>query len=383
MSYRPVVRACAAAAFTVLIGVAAAAPASAEESAVASAEVLSAMQRDFGLTAAQAEQQLLVEAAAAQQQEQLTAQLGDRITGSWLDGSGRLVVRTADADAAAAVTAAGAVAAQGQDPDTVMNRLNSAAAADPAGRSGTASVPASVTSWYVDEAAGQVVVEGTVPAEAQAFATAAAGDQAGLVRVQKVTQKPRLFANIVGGSAIYSASGGRCSVGFSARSGSTTFVITAGHCTELGGSWQGSNRTALGSVSGTSFPGNDYGTIRVTNTAGWTGSSQVAGTQSVLGATVAAVGASTCRSGSTTGYRCGTIQSRNQTVNYGGGDIVSGLTRTSACAEPGDSGGSFVAGRQAQGMTSGGSGNCRTGGTTFYQPVQEALSAYGLTLVTG
>ncbi|HEY8544187.1 MAG TPA: trypsin-like serine protease, partial [Acidimicrobiales bacterium] len=62
---------------------------------------------------------------------------------------------------------------------------------------------------------------------------------------------------------------------------------------------------------------------------------------------------------------------------------VYGLTRTSACAEGGDSGGSFISGNQAQGMTSGGSGNCTFGGTTFFQPVNEVLSRYGLTLVTG
>ena len=76
-------------------------------------------------------------------------------------------------------------------------------------------------------------------------------------------------------------------------------------------------------------------------------------------------------------------------MNYGGRDIVRGLTRTNVCAEPGDSGGSFVSNPgsgtrvTARGMTSGGSGNCRTGGTTFFQPVGEALSAYGLTLYTG
>ena len=38
---------------------------------------------------------------------------------------------------------------------------------------------------------------------------------------------------------------------------------------------------------------------------------------------------------------------------------------------------------QAQGVTSGGSGNCTVGGTTYFQPVNEILSAYGLSLVTG
>jgi streptogrisin C len=52
------------------------------------------------------------------------------------------------------------------------------------------------------------------------------------------------------------------------------------------------------------------------------------------------------------------------------------------CAEPGDPGGSFVSGDQAQGVTSGGSGDCSSGGTTFFQPVNEILSALRLTLVT-
>ena len=62
---------------------------------------------------------------------------------------------------------------------------------------------------------------------------------------------------------------------------------------------------------------------------------------------------------------------------------VTGLTRTNVCAEPGDSGGSFISGNQAQGMTSGGSGNCTFGGTTYFQPVNEVLSAYNLRLITG
>jgi hypothetical protein len=36
---------------------------------------------------------------------------------------------------------------------------------------------------------------------------------------------------------------------------------------------------------------------------------------------------------------------------------------------------------RALGLTSGGSGNCSSGGTTYYQPITEPLSVYGLTLV--
>lgn len=86
------------------------------------------------------------------------------------------------------------------------------------------------------------------------------------------------------------------------------------------------------------------------------------------------------RSGSTTGVHSGTVTGLNATVNYGGGDVVSGLIQTNVCAEPGDSGGSLFAGTKALGLTSGGSGNCSSGGTTFFQPVTEALSAYGVSV---
>jgi streptogrisin C len=108
----------------------------------------------------------------------------------------------------------------------------------------------------------------------------------------------------------------------------------------------------------------------------------------VSGSSGGSVGAAVCRSGSTTGWHCGTIQQLNATVTYSQGSVFQTI-RTNVCAEPGDSGGSLVTSPgsgtrvTALGLTSGGSGNCTSGGTTFFQPVNEALSAYGLTLFTG
>ena len=99
------------------------------------------------------------------------------------------------------------------------------------------------------------------------------------------------------------------------------------------------------------------------------------------GSTQSPVGGSICRSGSTTGWHCGTISQHNTSVTYPEGTI-SGVTRTTVCAEPGDSGGSYISGSQAQGVTSGGSGNCRSGGTTFHQPINPLLQQYQLTLKT-
>ncbi|MFT7838482.1 ricin-type beta-trefoil lectin domain protein [Saccharothrix sp. BKS2] len=171
-----------------------------------------------------------------------------------------------------------------------------------------------------------------------------------------------------------------CSVGFSVNNGG---FVTAGHCGGTGSPTLGHNNVAQGTFAGSSFPENDYAWVR-TN-ANWTPTPYVnnhsGGSVAVAGSQEAGVGASVCRSGRTTGRRCGTVQAKNVTVNYSG-RLVHGLTSTTACAEGGDSGGAWPAGNQAQGVTSGGSGNCSSGGTTLFQPLNEILGVYGLQLTT-
>lgn len=317
--------------------------------------------------------------------ELLQQRLGAHFAGYWLDdATGHLTVGVTDIRQAALARALGAnarvVSRNSAALDGAMARLEARAA----------NVPASVTGWYVDVTTNSVVVSalGSDPAAA-AFA-AAGGDG---VRIEQVAEAPVLYWSIIGGQAI-TVSGARCSAGFNVRSpAGVRYVITAGHCTNLGTNWNGTGGV-IGTRSGTSFPGNDYGIIRVTSSAALSTALVdrygILSDVTVAGSTAAAVGARVCRSGSTTGWRCGSVQSKNQTVNYGGGNIVSGLTRTSACAEGGDSGGAFVTQPvllstkvQAQGLTSGGSGNCLLGGTTYFQPVAEVLGVYGVTLYTG
>ena len=135
-------------------------------------------------------------------------------------------------------------------------------------------------------------------------------------------------------------------------------------------------------MTGSSFPGNDYGIVRYstsyTNHPGnvnlYNGS-----TQDITSAGNTMVGQAVKRSGSTTGLRSGSVTGTNATVNYAEGS-VSGLIRTNVCAEGGDSGGALFAGSVALGLTSGGSGNCSSGGTTYFQPVTEVLSRYGVSV---
>lgn len=145
--------------------------------------------------------------------------------------------------------------------------------------------------------------------------------------------------------------------------------------------WDGSY---IGNFQGSSFPDNDYAWVNVGS--GWWTVPVVLGwgtvsDQLVRGSAEAPVGASICRSGSTTHWHCGTVLAKNETVNYAQG-AVHQMTKTSVCAEGGDSGGSFISGDQAQGVTSGGWGNCSSGGETWFQPVNEILNRYGLTLHT-
>ncbi|MFG2331835.1 S1 family peptidase [Streptomyces sp. NPDC048604] len=236
------------------------------------------------------------------------------------------------------------------------------------------------TAWHLDQATGAVVVtaDSTVSKAEIAKIKREAGVNAGAIRVERT---PGRFTKLIsGGDAIY-ASSWRCSLGFNVRdSAGNYYFLTAGHCTDGAGTWYSNSgrTTVLGSTAGSSFPTNDYGIVRYTNST--VSKSGTVGGVDITSAANATVGMSVTRRGSTTGTHSGSVTGLNATVNYGGGDIVYGMIRTNVCAEPGDSGGSLYSGSRAIGLTSGGSGNCSTGGTTFFQPVVEALNAYGVSV---
>lgn len=344
-----------------------------------SSEIQEALQRDLGLTPQQAEVRFQQEKVAFSKETTLRIVLGDDYAASRFDAkSGKLVVDVSDASRVADVTSAGAVARVVQHSAAELNATQSKL------DQGSASMPKSVTSWYVDGVSNSVVVEGT-----DASAASWAKSLGATVRFVQVKQQPRTFWNVIGGQAIRNSSA-RCSAGFNARSSSgARYVIDAGHCGNLGGTWSGSGGT-LGTVAASSFPGNDYSAINVSSSAavstGLVDRYSAGADVRVTGSSGGSVGQAVCRSGSTTGWHCGTINALNTTVRYAEGS-VSQMIRTNVCAEPGDSGGSLVSNGTstvtAIGLTSGGSGNCSSGGTTFFQPVNEALSAYGLSLVLG
>jgi streptogrisin D len=296
----------------------------------------------------------------------LDTQFGAVSAGSYVDAAGKVVVNVTDAATAKSVTAAGAT------PRLVARSGAVLAAAD---NSLKANLKTAGTAFAVDPVSNQVVVtaDSTVTGATLAAVKATVAKLGDSARLETVAGKLSTF--ISGGDAIY-VSGARCSLGFNVRSGSTYYFLTAGHCTNIGATWTNGS-TTLGTRYGTSFPGNDYGIVRYTNTT--ITKSGTVGSQDITSSGTPAVGATVYRRGSTTGVHSGRVTALNSTVNYAEGS-VSGLIRTTVCAQPGDSGGSLYSGTTALGLTSGGSGNCSSGGITYFQPVVEPLSRYGVSV---
>ncbi|MFG3384614.1 S1 family peptidase [Streptomyces sp. NPDC047999] len=340
-----------------------------------SAGLLDAMERDLRLAPGSARDRLAAERAAAAVEPAARRAAGASYGGAWFDErTGRLTVAVTDASRVPAVRAAGAdVRITGRTARS-LDAAKAEIDALPA--------PKGVSSWHVDPRAGRVVVNvvASRKADNDVLAFLARAREAGPVRVAEVGAAPRPFAaGTVGGDPYYTGNV-RCSIGFSVHGG----FVTAGHCGSPGAAVRGWDGSHIGTFQGSSFPGNDYAWVSVGS--GWWTVPVVLGwgtvpDQLVRGSAEAPVGASVCRSGSTTRWHCGRVLARNETVNYSQG-AVHQMTRTSVCAEPGDSGGSFISGDQAQGVTSGGWGNCRTGGETWHQPVGEILARYGLRLHT-
>ncbi|KAA0941791.1 S1 family peptidase [Streptomyces apricus] len=321
---------------------------------------------------------LNAETRAARTGQELVADLGtSRTAGSWIDAQGRPVVAVTDEEAAADVREAGAVA---KVVDHTMRDLKSATDA-------LKEAPkVAGTSWAMDYRTNQVVVraDSTVSASQWARLSAVAEKIGASVRMERTkgTFTPRLN----GADAMFAGSG-RCSAGFNVTNGQNDFILTAGHCGPVGTTWfsdQQGGKQVGDTVSG-SFPGGDFSLVRYAPGTTLNGADVVAvgGGQGVriVGAADPAVGQRVFRSGSTTGLRSGQVTGLNATVNYPQG-TVTGLIETTVCAEPGDSGGPMFADGLALGVTSGGSGDCTSGGTTFFQPVTKALDSLGVKLAS-
>ncbi|QHA10100.1 trypsin-like serine protease [Streptomyces broussonetiae] len=319
--------------------------------------------------------------------------LGTAFAGSYYDSAKQqLVVNVVNGDSNTVVQAknAGAVVRQVKNSTKALKTA-----------AGTLRTKATIpgTSWAVDPRTDKILVT------ADASVTGAKWNRlqstvqslgSGMATLKKSAGKFSTFVS--GGDAIFAQTqqgGVRCSLGFNvtASDGSPAF-LTAGHCGVAAKDWSDSqNGQPIATVDQAKFPGNDFSLVKYNDKTTQASSEVNAGngqTVQITRAADATVGETVFRMGSTTGLHNGQVTGLDATVNFasetvpGGTDTVNGLIQTNVCAEAGDSGGSlFTQDGSAVGLTSGGSGDCTSGGETFFQPVTAALQATGATLGNG
>ncbi|MEU3342042.1 S1 family peptidase [Streptomyces sp. NPDC002144] len=307
----------------------------------------------------------------------LVAQLGTaRTAGTWVGADGRTVVAVTDKKAASEVERAGAEAKM---VGHSMNELKAATAT-------LRSAPrVAGTAWAMDYRTNQVVVQAdsTVSASDWSDMTKVASGIGSFVRMERTKGT---FTTRLNGAVPILSTGGRCSAGFNVTNGQTDFILTAGHCGPTGSVWfansQGNQQ--LGTTVQQNFPGSDFSLVQYASGTAGQGADIVAigngnGVR-ITGVSDPVVGERVFRSGSTSGLHDGEVKGLDATVNYPEG-TVTGLIETNVCAEPGDSGGPLFSEGIALGITSGGSGDCTSGGTTFFQPVTKAMQALNVQLI--
>lgn len=330
-----------------------------------------------------AEPRTLSAGAAQDLLARLGPELGDAYAGAYYDAQKQqLVVNVSGGgnETAVRVNEAGAVA---RPVGNSMSGLKSAS--DTLARE--AAIPG--TAWATDPRSNQILVtaDRTVTGDSwNRLESAVASLGSGMARIQKSEGEFKPF--LEGGDAIFSG-GSRCSLGFNVTTGDgRPGFLTAGHCGVVGDQWsEEPNGAPVGTVQQATFPGEgDFALVTYDDPATEAPSTVGLGdgqTLDIVRADDAAVGQEVFRTGSTTGLNSGQVTGLNATVNYPEG-TVTGLIQTNVCAEPGDSGGAlFTRDGSAIGLTSGGSGDCTSGGETFFQPVTAALAAVGAQIGAG
>jgi streptogrisin C len=364
--------------------------------------IVEALGRDLGLTPEQVTARMAAEKLATERTHPAVREaLDTAYAGAWFDATDlTLVVATSDPATVGLILANGArpvvVTRSMQELNSIHDRLNQGVLQL------SDEQKQHIWTWGPDVKTNSIVI--TIAADdpqalivAQDLITLSRID-ADAVRIEQSTEgPPRLFAQYLlrGGDEYFNTyDSGYCSVGFSVATVPNGYV-TAGHCSggttgDVVAGYLGAGFTQ-GTFVASEYPGSDRAWVQVSN-GDWAGSPCV-GTGddrngdctndvAVVGSEEVGVGIAVCRYGRTTGGpHCGDIEAVNQSVNFGAG-IVSPMTRTNACGEPGDSGGPFVSGTQGQGTLTGGSGNCTSGGTSYFYPLNLTLAAFGLELET-
>ncbi|MGW6932356.1 fibronectin type III domain-containing protein [Lentzea sp. NPDC054927] len=349
----------------------------------------------LGISPQQARTQLTAQDEAHKRFKSLPAALVGQLAGHWFDAeAGALIVAVTSDEAVAQAKAQGVRATKVQRSKADLDRqLDEVRALVGNGVHG-------VFSWGVDVKNNQVSVTVNTTRKTQATEQfLSAVRNRGVKVVETDSQQRQQAGTVQTGSPWWPGSESNCSVGFGATdaNGGKHF-LTAGHCTNdanqaaYGQSGQ-QNRVGTSNVGGSRSVNareGDMGVVAVTE-AGWNLSAAVntwgEPAITVTGSAEAMVGDRVCHSGNTSKWKCGEVKYTHKAVDYGGGLVIEDMTWTTACSLGGDSGGGWLLGDKAVGLHDGGPSQCVQNPSddemSIFQPVNEALQKWNLTLVTG
>nr|WP_244162274.1 S1 family peptidase [Amycolatopsis regifaucium] len=311
---------------------------------------------------------------------------GLRTDGAFFDDAGALVVNAADAGSAQALRSAGLTPRTAVRGEKALDAL-SARVGDVIGAAVT-----QVQSWGPELAADQVVV--TVAPGADRALVRRLSALSGVTVRTGIANGNTTQADVIPGQIMDLDPGTNCSLGFpGTTSDGDNVLLTAGHCVEGNPDILNRDGVHIGRGVATEFPSADMGLMDIDDEDTGRGyvDTRKGTTVRITGSSKAPVGTTLCKAGNTTGWTCGKITAYNQTVRYSGESVATkGLAKSTVCTEGGDSGGAYIAGNTAQGMTSGGpddghdcgynQGSNATGSYSYYQPVVDAAYNYGVTL---
>ncbi len=305
--------------------------------------------------------------------------------GAYFDDAGALVVN-ADAGSAKELRSAGLTPRTGTRGENALNAL-SAKVGTVIGKD-----VGQVQSWGPELAADQVVV--TVQPGADSALVRRLTALPGVSVQTGVANGNTTQADVIPGQIMDLVPGTNCSLGFPGTTGNgNNVMLTAGHCVEGNPDILNRSGVHIGRGVATQFPSADMGLMDIDaeDTGRGYVDTRMGTTVRITSSSKAPVGTTLCKAGNTTGWTCGKITAYNQTVRYSGESVATtGLAKSTVCTEGGDSGGAYIAGNTAQGMTSGGpadghdcgynQGSNATGSYSYYQPVVDAANKYGVTL---
>lgn len=358
-------------------------------------ELYVALQRDLGLSHGEMLTRLKAQDQAEHLATELETKLGPEFGGAWFDPEQeKLVIAVVEGADTAWIEAAGAVTQpvkyDYQSLAAITEELTTRQRKDPK------LLPGAV-SWGVD------VVHNTVLVTAQAGygdnLAKLLSDFGDAVQIQETKYQPQLTAEWLDGGLGYEGLDydlfdRTCSVGFNVANEESRYFITAGHC-HPAGTVVSRGGTRIGEVLQAFYPHFDDAIVHVDNEDAWYQGGYVAGYPgfyALNGLSDSLVGTTVCSSGHATGWTCGVITMKDESVLWPDGHTVQGLTRHTACVEGGDSGGSNVRptsdGVSAEGTTSGAVlvlGMCKSRyfaaylgpSTSWYMPIVDTMLHYG------